>query len=54
MIDFKFGNKHSVHKKQVARYVEVLAALGYPSPEGVVWYIHVNGAPSEVLRVGRS
>jgi len=50
VIDFKFGNKHSVHKKQVARYVEVLAALGYPSPEGVVWYIHVNGAPSEVLR----
>ena len=52
VIDFKFGSKRPGHRLQVARYAEVLAALGYPHPEGVLWYIHVDGSPCEVLREG--
>lgn len=48
VIDFKFGNKRSSHRKQIAHYTELLATLGYPAPLGILWYIHVNGAPCEV------
>ncbi len=48
VIDFKFGNKRSSHRKQIAHYTELLSTLGYPAPLGILWYIHVNGAPCEV------
>jgi ATP-dependent exoDNAse (exonuclease V) beta subunit len=39
VIDFKFGEAHNVHKKQVKQYMQLLEAMGYPQVEGYLWYV---------------
>ena len=39
VIDYKFGQPHAAHHRQVAQYVSLLRGMGYPSVEGWLWYV---------------
>ena len=39
VIDFKFGQAHAAHKKQVSQYMELLKEMNYPHVEGYLWYV---------------
>ena len=39
VVDFKFGKPHSDHEKQVKKYMELLARMGFKSVEGYLWYV---------------
>ena len=39
VIDFKFGQAHAAHKKQVRQYMELLKEMNYPHVEGYLWYV---------------
>lgn len=51
VIDFKFGKKHTSHKRQIRAYTTLLADLHYPTPCGFLWYIDLDEAKSEVLEI---
>lgn len=42
VIDFKFGDEHSSHQKQVKRYMKLLSDIGYSPVNGYVWYVDEN------------
>ncbi len=43
VVDYKFGTeKTAAHKKQVAKYVELLRQMGYTNIEGYVWYLSMG------------
>ena len=42
VIDFKFARPSEEHKKQVARYMELLHNMGHSHVEGYVWYGYEN------------
>jgi len=39
VVDFKFGKPAASHHRQVREYMELLAAMGYASIEGYLWYV---------------
>ena len=39
VIDYKFGQPHTAHHRQVRTYVSLLREMGYPSVEGWLWYV---------------
>jgi ATP-dependent exoDNAse (exonuclease V) beta subunit len=39
IIDYKFGEPHFSHEKQVKEYVSLLRKMGYPRVKGYVWYV---------------
>ncbi len=40
VIDYKFGNvERNTYKKQVANYVDLIRAMGYPHVSGFIWYV---------------
>jgi ATP-dependent exoDNAse (exonuclease V) beta subunit len=43
VIDYKFGEPHRSHEKQVNEYVSLLRDMNYPDVEGYIWYIHLQG-----------
>ena len=47
VIDYKFGQPHASHRRQVSQYVSLLRGMGYPSVEGWLWYL----AGEEVVKV---
>ena len=49
VIDFKFGNEQPQHKRQISRYKALLTELGYPTPQGVLWYINVQEATYKIV-----
>ena len=42
VVDFKFARPSEEHKKQVARYMELLYNMGHSHVEGYVWYGYEN------------
>ncbi|MDO4949175.1 MAG: UvrD-helicase domain-containing protein [Bacteroidales bacterium] len=42
VIDFKFGNPHPEHKKQVGEYVRLLHQMGHTHIKGYIWYVYLN------------
>lgn len=42
VVDFKFARPSEEHKKQVARYMELLHHMGHSHVEGYVWYGYEN------------
>ncbi|GHT72708.1 DNA helicase [Bacteroidia bacterium] len=39
VIDYKFGEPHKSHQKQVRQYMELLKNMNYPQVEGYLWYV---------------
>jgi ATP-dependent exoDNAse (exonuclease V) beta subunit len=39
IIDYKFGEPHAAHQKQMQQYVELLQGMGYPCVRGHIWYV---------------
>jgi len=39
VIDYKFGEMHNAHKKQVKQYMELLKSMHYPNVKGRLWYV---------------
>ena len=39
VIDYKFGEFHRSHEKQVKEYVSLLQTMNYPNVEGYIWYV---------------
>ena len=39
VIDYKFGEERKSYLRQVASYVELYRAMGYPDVSGAVWYV---------------
>ncbi|MDR0231739.1 MAG: UvrD-helicase domain-containing protein [Dysgonamonadaceae bacterium] len=42
VIDYKFGEPHAAHQKQMNQYLELMKRMGYQNTEGHVWYIDIN------------
>jgi len=42
VIDYKFGEPHAAHKKQMNQYLELMKRMGYQNVEGYVWYIKLT------------
>ena len=42
IIDYKFGEPRSSHKKQVMHYISLLEGMRYPNVEGYLWYVEEN------------
>ena len=47
VVDYKSGEHHKGHKKQVKEYINFLKQMGFKNIEGYLWYIY----PHEVKRV---
>ena len=39
VIDYKFGEPHPEHQKQMNQYVSLMKRMGYKNTEGHIWYI---------------
>ncbi|MBR2326672.1 MAG: UvrD-helicase domain-containing protein [Alistipes sp.] len=39
VVDYKFGEEHHNHKRQIATYMERLRNMGYTTVNGYVWYV---------------
>ena len=39
VIDYKFGQPHTAHHRQVKNYMQLMRAMGYHSVEGWLWYV---------------
>jgi ATP-dependent exoDNAse (exonuclease V) beta subunit len=39
VIDYKFGEMHSSHKKQLKQYMSLLENMNYPNVKGLLWYV---------------
>ncbi len=39
VIDYKFGEFHSSHEKQISQYVDLMKKMGYEQVEGHLWYM---------------
>ena len=39
VIDYKFGEPHAAHRKQMRQYVGLLESMGYPRVRGHIWYV---------------
>ena len=42
VVDFKFGKKKDVYRKQVEEYMQLLGAMGYTDIKGYLWYVFAN------------
>ena len=49
VIDYKFGEPHSAHERQMQEYLTLLQSMNYPDVKGYLWYVerganiqHVN------------
>jgi ATP-dependent exoDNAse (exonuclease V) beta subunit len=51
VIDFKFGESHQAHHKQVRQYMDLLENMAYPSVEGYLWYVEERKVLPCKLRV---
>jgi ATP-dependent exoDNAse (exonuclease V) beta subunit len=39
VIDFKFGEAHNAHIKQVKQYMNLMESMNYPQVKGYLWYV---------------
>lgn len=42
VVDYKFGEAHKSHQKQVQQYLQLLQKMGYSNTKGYLWYVHAN------------
>jgi ATP-dependent exoDNAse (exonuclease V) beta subunit len=42
IIDYKFGEPHAAHKKQMQQYTELLQSMDYPQVKAYLWYVEAN------------
>ena len=42
VIDYKFGESHAAHQKQMNQYLTLMEQMGYQHVEGHVWYIDLD------------
>jgi len=42
VVDYKFGEAHDSHPKQVQQYIELLGKMGYSNVKGYLWYVTEN------------
>ncbi|GHT62007.1 DNA helicase [Bacteroidia bacterium] len=42
IIDYKFGEPHAAHKKQMQQYIELLQGMNYPQVKAYLWYVEAN------------
>lgn len=47
VVDFKFGKEREEYKRQVKRYMQLLADMGHANIKGFLWYV-MNGNIAEV------
>jgi hypothetical protein len=47
VIDYKFGQAHASHRRQVRNYMDLMRQMGYPAVEGWLWYVTTG----EIVRV---
>ena len=47
VVDFKFGKEREEYKRQVKRYMQLLADMGHANIKGFLWYV-MNGNITEV------
>lgn len=47
VVDYKFGEKRSTHRTQIAEYGELLRKMGYEDIRGYIWYVR-DGKIDEV------
>jgi len=40
VVDYKFGQPHPFHKKQVEEYINLLKSIGYENVKGYLWYVN--------------
>jgi ATP-dependent exoDNAse (exonuclease V) beta subunit len=39
IVDYKFGEPHAAHKKQMRQYIDLLQTMHYPQVKGFLWYV---------------
>jgi len=39
VIDYKFGEPHPAHEKQIQEYRKLLQSMNYPDVKGYLWYV---------------
>jgi ATP-dependent exoDNAse (exonuclease V) beta subunit len=42
VVDYKTGAERDEHIQQVREYMHLLAGMGYPQPQGYVWYLNCH------------
>ncbi len=42
VVDYKFGEEHATHQKQVTQYIHLLNRMGYEKVKGYLWYVSDN------------
>jgi ATP-dependent helicase/nuclease subunit A len=42
VLDYKFGEAHNAHQKQVQQYTDLLRKMGHASVKGYLWYVQTN------------
>jgi len=42
VIDYKFGEPHPAHNRQVRQYIALLKGMNYPNVTGFLWYVTKN------------
>ncbi len=42
IIDYKFGESHPAHRKQMQQYIRVMEKMGYPGIRAYLWYVKKN------------
>ena len=42
VVDYKFGKENNEYNKQVKRYMDLLADMGYKNVKGYLWYVYKN------------
>lgn len=48
VVDYKFADKRSGHKRQIRGYIDILKQMGYSQVRGYLWYPEID----EILEVG--
>jgi ATP-dependent exoDNAse (exonuclease V) beta subunit len=51
IVDYKFGEPHRSHEKQVQEYVALLQEMNYPNVKGYVWYVEKNRLENPLLDI---
>lgn len=42
VVDYKFGEAHNTHQKQVQQYSDLLRRMGHANVKGYLWYVQTN------------
>jgi ATP-dependent exoDNAse (exonuclease V) beta subunit len=42
IVDYKFGEPHAAHRRQLQQYVDLLKTMDYPDVKGYLWYVELE------------